>query len=88
MLENDETLTKNTIIGQANIINELSEKLREKDGELREIKIIRKDVETKNYTLKNTLRKIDFLLNTCDGLTMFTLISKIKSILDEATKQL
>lgn len=88
MLENDETLTKNTIIGQANIINELSDKLRDKDGELREIKIIRRNAETKNCILMNTLKKIELLTDRCDGLTFFTLLSELKSILDEATKQL
>lgn len=84
MLENDEILTKNTIIGQANIINELSKKLRDKEEELIEIKIIRSNTENKNWILLDALQNIRLLLKDYDN----ELANKIKSILDEATKQL
>lgn len=88
MLENDETLTKNTIIGQANIINELVEELKDTKTELKEIEDIRRKTESKNCILMNALNKIENSFKTCDGLTFFDYLSKIKSILDEATKQL
>lgn len=84
MLENDETLTKNTIIGQANIISELTEQLRDTQIELKEIKNIRSDTERKNWILSNALQDIRLLSKHCDN----KLVNKIKSILDEATKQL
>lgn len=88
MLENDKTLTKNTIIGQANIINELVEELKDTKTELKEIKDMRRKTESENCILMNALNKIENSFKTCDGLTFFDYLSKIKSILDEATKQL
>lgn len=88
MLENDEILTKNTIIGQANIISELTEQLKGTQAELKEIKDIRRKAESKNTTLLNTLKKIDLVINTQDSLNLSLMSQEIKSILDEATKQL
>ena len=88
MLENDEILTKNTIIGQANIISELTEQLKGTQAELKEIKDIRRKAESKNTTLLNTLKKIDLVINTQDSLNLSLMSQEIKSILDEATKQI
>ena len=81
MLENDKTLTKNTIIGQANIINETQ-------IELKEIKDIRRKTESKNTTLLNTIKKIGLVIDTQDSLELSLISQEIKSILEEATKQL
>lgn len=83
MLENDETLTKNTIIGQANIISELSEQLKDTQTELKEIKSIKTKAEIRNSNLKSRLEKLYHLCDMSDSLR-----ANIKSILDEATKPL
>lgn len=88
MLENDKTLTKNTIIGQANIINELVKELKETQIELKEIKDIRRKTESKNTTLLNTIKKIGLVIDTQDSLELSLISQEIKSILEEATKQL
>lgn len=88
MLENDEILTKNTIIGQANIISELTEQLRDIQAELKEIKSIRTKAESKNTALINTLKKIDLIINAQDSLNLSLVSQEIKSILDEAAKQI
>lgn len=95
MSENNKNSISKTIIEQAEVITNLSNKLKEtqkklveKDEELKEIKYIRRNTEAKNCILMNALNKIENSFKTCDGLTFFDYLSKIKSILDEATKQL
>lgn len=95
MSENNKNSISKTIIEQAEVITNLSnklketqEKLAEKDEEVKEIKYIRRNTEAKNCILMNALKKIEDSFKTCDGLTFFDYLSKIKSILDEATKQL
>lgn len=95
MSENNKNSISKTIIEQAEVITNLSnklietqEKLAEKDEEVKEIKYIRRNTESKNCILMNALNKIENSFKTCDGLTFFDYLSKIKSILDEATKQI
>ena len=95
MSENNKNSISKTIIEQAEVITSLSNKLKEtqekliaKEEEIREVKYIRRKTEAKNCILMNALKKIEDSFKTCDGLTFFDYLSKIKSILDEATKQL
>lgn len=82
-----ESMSK-TINVQAQSIIDLTRELKEVKTELNEVKIIRRNTESKNFILEHLVKKIQTELENNQYNNLENFRNKIKSILEEATKQL